>query len=1320
MTNAWGTDLVDGQDITWNEAIYAPRVEPPPPAYDPASDLDSWESPAMAEQGLSTISGDPFDGGHATAATGYEDYPAPQYQAPEPQNPLLDPVMQEALAGFNAQPYYPPEVLDSWESPQNFTQDEAFSTVSGEDIGGRRSGNYMFDPNIQLDPSQIEDLRYLNGDRLLGQDFVGETMDRAARGGGVILDKVGGILRFADTGEPVDPSMYQYFGFGATGQPLNSASRGILSNPNFAESNAQFDATTNPANRGGLDPVGDALRWAVTPIGPLKDFTNLAIDATTRNRELNNAFVPTQGASGDNVYGADRGMVSAAANLVLPQTPLDIAAMAIPAGLAFPEKGIYGALGEAISLGGGDELQALPDLYKAKNVLDVPALSREAGNLAETAGQTLIPRTLPGEAAEQFPEGIRIAGASDDVASAEPSVANKLLGLDVPEPALTTQDKVLNSIKRTTGYGIEADETATPIMRERQRALNVADNEANRAGSLAAADAKVFPTDDVGRITSIPGNPTIQDVAAKLPQYDEFLTPAQRKVLEDLRDGLEPYRQALEEAGVDVRSRGDIIDGGFYLPRGRADIEGLDEPNRYVSGMSRGGKKGFEKSATFESMAQGIEAGYSYAPFGEAIKSYVRDASGRIVDKFTANSLLNLTDDAGNILAETAADRVNPALRDEVTKLRSEISQKAQTLARQGVRGRAQRAQEERVMSLLADIEERINKRMNRLDSGLSPTAASFKKAEAELRVLDQMANRVGGTAQDIGESAMLTEIRRTKTQQAVDALRAKLDDLSSEWERAQRVAQETPRGQGRVQMAGLQSYTFPEAMAEAINKELRIGAQRGPIEEVIKAVNNLLRPISATADLSFMGIQGLIGAVDKPLAYGSALKAAVKSLFDENAVGAFIKTFDENAVKKGVPTSRDWVKSGLRIGGSDTEFTIGKGVGGIGQRIQRLPVIKQTNQAFGTFGDALRLAMADAHYTGSGAGSDMSGIAAAVNRATGSGTGRFAGDLGDLATFAPRYFQSQLEMIAKSVSPSMGAEANIARKQLVSLLGAGALLTVGANEALGNKFDYTSPMKNGYPNSNFMRIRIGGQDVSLFAGWDSLFRAMAYAAQGDPGYLARTKASPVVSHAWDILSGSNFIGDPVNFHSKEGITNLMKSFLPFSTQQIGTESPLGTGLNLAGVKSSPLTVTDQQFEKAESIYGKDFVSLDPEEQAAVNASLVQGGTALPAYKRRQPYEDAREKAFEVLRENDPVMQDFNTLDEFRADFIKEVTAAGVDPADAGALFTKKLNELGHDDLTKAIRKAVIDSDPDIIDSISNPSKEMREFAAERKAAHAK
>ena len=189
-------------------------------------------------------------------------------------------------------------------------------------------------------------------------------------------------------------------------------------NPQFAESNAQFDYTTNPANRTDLDPIGAGLRAAVTPIGPLADFVDIATEGLVQNRNLNNAFSPATVGTGQ-YYPADEGMVRAAAELVLPQTPLDIASLFIPAALAKGSGGgVYDALTEALAFGPGsadNALQALPDAARLRSVLDVPQYADEALNLAETAGRTVVPRTLAPQLAEQLPSGVRLAGAADEV-----------------------------------------------------------------------------------------------------------------------------------------------------------------------------------------------------------------------------------------------------------------------------------------------------------------------------------------------------------------------------------------------------------------------------------------------------------------------------------------------------------------------------------------------------------------------------------------------------------------------------------------------------------------------------------------------------------------------------------------------------------------------------------------------------------------------------------------------------------------------------------------------------------------------------------------
>src|SRR5690606_18068833 len=119
-------------------------------------------------------------------------------------------------------------------------------------------------------------------------------------------------------------------------------------------------------------------------------------------------------------------------------------------------------------------------------------------------------------------------------------------------------------------------------------------------------------------------------------------------------------------------SRADVMEGGFYIPRGTAETEELADiaSRRYRGqGSGRSGREGFERTATFGSEAEGIEAGFEYTPVAESIGSYVRGIGNRTLDRDAANYFLTRVDDSGRRLAESAADRLDPQLRRDVESL---------------------------------------------------------------------------------------------------------------------------------------------------------------------------------------------------------------------------------------------------------------------------------------------------------------------------------------------------------------------------------------------------------------------------------------------------------------------------------------------------------------------------------------------------------------------------------------------------------------------------------------------------------------------------
>jgi len=239
----------------------------------------------------------------------------------------------------------------------------------------------------------------------------------------------------------------------------------------------------------------------------------------------------------------------------------------------------------------------------------------------------------------------------------------------------------------------------------------------------------------------------------------------------------------------------------------------------------------------------------------------------------------------------------------------------------------------------------------------------------------------------------------------------------------------------------------------------------------------------------------------------------------------------------------------------------------------------------------------------------ELRAIAEHVNLTTGWARKPFAGNIGEIMMFAPRFFMSQIELAAKALNPKAGRQGAYARRSLGKYLGLAAGMTVVINEGLGNDHDYWSPFVNGRPNSNFMRIRVGGRDYSLLGPWDSLLKGIAYAAKGDPLYLVRTKASPVIQMTWDLFTGEDFMGRPVR-ESPGGFARwLVRQFAPFSLQDAPEElagavsNPLGVAgivADLAGVKSSPLSPTEDLDAVAQRAYGKGFYDLEPYQKETV------------------------------------------------------------------------------------------------------------------------
>lgn len=280
---------------------------------------------------------------------------------------------------------------------------------------------------------------------------------------------------------------------------------------------------------------------------------------------------------------------------------------------------------------------------------------------------------------------------------------------------LTKRNEIGNIVKQTLRevpligkhFDIpDASEFVTGALVEKARLYQVATSRGSTLGQEARSRLKVFGMDKEFRITDLADvdaglgfgksgvkrAPTVQDVAARLPLYWNALNDNQRQTMEWLRGSVPQWGESMRDVGLDVGQRADIIDGGFYIPRNKViDPEDLFSSFDNVAGVGTAGKSSAQRAASHSSMSEGIEAaseaGKKYSSPFDAMQDFVEVNGRRIADQHIRNFFTEVIDPAtGARIAETAADRVSPAFRTMMDRLRARIRSKRLTLIGQRIR----------------------------------------------------------------------------------------------------------------------------------------------------------------------------------------------------------------------------------------------------------------------------------------------------------------------------------------------------------------------------------------------------------------------------------------------------------------------------------------------------------------------------------------------------------------------------------------------------------------------------------------------------------
>lgn len=397
------------------------------------------------------------------------------------------------------------------------------------------------------------------------------------------------------------------------------------------------------------------------------------------------------------------------------------------------------------------------------------------------------------------------------------------------------------------------------------------------------------------------------------------------------------------------------------------------------------------------------------------------------------------------------------------------------------------------------------------------------------------------------------------------------------------------------------QGKYYPQDLGEQLNRYNQSVSPTGITKAVIDT-NNLVRPIMATLDASFMGVQGLVAALSNPMSYMTALKTLVT-----NGYGDY-----ENTIRNSGRLSsmlNDGVHWAARNDAGEYLFpsAISK-IPGIGK------MADNSNTWFTQFGNVLRSELYNSVNWQDMTDVKRAGLARTVNLMTGFSPNNPT-NLESAVSFAPRFFRSQMGLLADAVTKhDMGPMG--AARSMSTMLASGVALTYAMNESLGQKTDFN-------PESpNFLRVRVGGQDVAIFGTWDTLARAVTKTYQtgnplAGPEYLARAKASPVMSKVYDVITGSTLQGNKLKWGTPGDILSSAadeaKTILPISATQIASDvakDPTqlanpgfvgGQALQFLGTKTTPLSPAENMQIKrdtlAQQTFQKPWSQLEPYQQ---------------------------------------------------------------------------------------------------------------------------
>jgi len=388
----------------------------------------------------------------------------------------------------------------------------------------------------------------------------------------------------------------------------------------------------------------------------------------------------------------------------------------------------------------------------------------------------------------------------------------------------------------------------------------------------------------------------------------------------------------------------------------------------------------------------------------------------------------------------------------------------------------------------------------------------------------------------------------------------------------------------------------YPKSVADTVERTLRLN-HRGIVYgtavkglELLREVNKVFKPVWASADMSFIGLQTLPSLAVNPVAFADMMKVTFSSAVDGDVYNAWVHSH--------LPLLQDMIDDGVPMLGTELSATdllnrIEKTAGKWSTKYTPLWFMKggnhMWNRAVNMIGASLYeqnralmeevghsnyLHLAQKAFGPNIVGKDITSARRALADVVSHGTGRLSANdlmhrgpgmrlLSDSILFAGQYFESYLRLIMDA--RRLGIRGNLGRR----LLAGWATTAIGGYVALSyilGQEPKLDPTKYG---SQILTVRLGNQNVG-FGG--VLQQLMLYGGRLSEAKspqdvfditerFVRSKQSPALSFASDLfINRADYIGRKLDTRNSI-LAYLASRFVPFVGQDMLRET-LARGLS--------------------------------------------------------------------------------------------------------------------------------------------------------------